>query len=363
MEAQGGKGKLKCAGQRAGPARLQRQGEGLRVRARPEARLRKLPLATQESPSCASRSRSSSTCRTILGRTVTGACAPPRIGAITRSRPTSRRGSTSRAEIPRPWCSRAPARRAQTGRAEEVVLAEGAPTAGTAVFKLMGQKGSVELPSIAPRHPWSEAVSTTWTGCRRRCSAAAPTPPVDDTITFGLLGAPTRSAPSISPPTRRGTTRAPRPSCGSAAPSLHLPGRSTARRNALPTSASPQATRFNAAPARTEVSSSAGPRLRAARPARRCICAAAAPEHSGLAGLEAVEHEPGREPKGSALVAVKIRSSAAKKLSASSGLSQRRARPRRPGPRHRRRNAGAAEQRVEHAAPRGCGSAAGWRGG
>jgi hypothetical protein len=33
---------------------------------------------------------------------------------------------------------------------KKVVLAAGAPTAGTAVFKLMGQKGTVELPSIAP---------------------------------------------------------------------------------------------------------------------------------------------------------------------------------------------------------------------
>ena len=120
---------------------------------------------------------------------------------------------------------------------KKVVLSAGGPTAGTAVFKLMGQKGTAELPSIAPASASCPEPLVGWNLCGTEEQNAAmmlflqslgmanpvipafdpyrpvvggsfddvnqdtaalfgspqPAPPVDGTVFFGILGAASRS--------------------------------------------------------------------------------------------------------------------------------------------------------------------------
>ena len=81
---------------------------------------------------------------------------------------------------------------------KKVVLAAGAPTAGTAVFKLMGQKGKVALPSIAPAsHPACIPggfcdVNQDTAGLFLSGASGGPVV-IDNTVFFGILGGQTRS--------------------------------------------------------------------------------------------------------------------------------------------------------------------------
>ncbi len=86
---------------------------------------------------------------TILGRTVTGDAAA-RIGAITIASYVAKGKYKSSADTSTLVLKGADKSLKTKVALKKVVLAEGGPTAGTAVFKLMGQKGVVELPSIAP---------------------------------------------------------------------------------------------------------------------------------------------------------------------------------------------------------------------
>jgi hypothetical protein len=87
--------------------------------------------------------------QTVLTGTVTGE-ASARIGAITIASYTAKGKYKASTDASNLVLKSVNAAKKTKVALKKVVLAAGAPTAGTAVFKLMGQKGSVALPSIAP---------------------------------------------------------------------------------------------------------------------------------------------------------------------------------------------------------------------
>jgi hypothetical protein len=135
--------------------------------------------------------------QTVLAGTVTGE-AGAQVGAITLASYVVKgkyKASTDASTLA--LKSQDPAQKTKVAL-KKVVLAAGGPTSGTAVFKLMGQKGRVELPSIAPTARTRCPVAGSFCDVNQDTAALFVSPPddpliIDDTLFFGILGAQTRS--------------------------------------------------------------------------------------------------------------------------------------------------------------------------
>ena len=172
--------------------------------------------------------------QTILQRTVTGE-ANARIGAITIASYAAKGKYQSSADASTLVLKGTDSSQKTKVVLKKVALAAGGPTAGRALFKLMGQKGAVDLPSVGPASQ-SCAQLDGWIFCGANgaspdpaamaemalflqslgdsprvipaldpytdvnqdtavlpWSSMAPAQPVDGTLTFGILGATSRS--------------------------------------------------------------------------------------------------------------------------------------------------------------------------
>ena len=144
-----GKGKLKCAlGERPNALDCTGKAKLCAFQLGHKLGCEKLPFATQVA-FLRQPFELDLDLQTVLAGTVTGE-AGARIGAITIASYVAKGKYNASADASTLVLkSQDPARKTKVAL-KKVVLAAGGPTAGTAVFKLMGQKGKVELPSIAP---------------------------------------------------------------------------------------------------------------------------------------------------------------------------------------------------------------------
>lgn len=192
-----GKGKLKCAvGSTPGELDCGGKLKLCAFQAGKKLGCQKLPFATQVGFARQAFSLELDL-ETILGATVIGD-ASARIGVVSIASYTVKGKYKSSADASNLALKSADRALKTKVALKKVVLEGGAPTAGKAVFKLMGQKGVVELPSIAPTsaHPQCP-IAGQFCDVNQDTAALFGAPPnapvVDGTIVFGILEAPTRS--------------------------------------------------------------------------------------------------------------------------------------------------------------------------